>query len=247
MSQVNAGDTAAEAAPNDRSTRRPALRISLAQRAHQGCNPHTGELDSPVLASAGHLVDRAWHCVLSPALDPGSSDTARSLAMCPALSSAPCCRPPGLLQGCSHRSLLPSLCPTRWPGAALACDIHTCVSPCCRRRGLLLSNRPRGGALTPPVHLSVDLGAPVPHTALACPGTSSGPVTSAATLSIPTGYKCQAGSSGLPNVSLPADWPSALDYTCEFSFQFTVTLLSQPNNSSIYLTSLVKLLCESVS
>lgn len=89
VSQVNAGDTAAEAAPDDRSTGRPALRMSLTQRAHQGRSPHTGELDWPVLASAGHLVGRAWHCVLSPALDPGSSDTARSLAMCPALSSPP--------------------------------------------------------------------------------------------------------------------------------------------------------------
>lgn len=71
---------------------------------------------------------------------------------------SPRCRPSGLLQGCWHRSLLP----------ALACDMN----PCCRRRGLLLSNRPQGVpcALTPPAHLPVDLGAPAPHTALACPG-----------------------------------------------------------------------------
>lgn len=88
--------------------------------------------------SAGHSFSGIWHYVLSPALDLGSSNVAgspRELGPVPQpqlLLSAPSPRCHASTHQGSFRagclvSLLPNLCPTQSPGAALAQAIHRSV------------------------------------------------------------------------------------------------------------------------
>lgn len=131
--------------------------MSLTPRAHQGHHSLQGRAGLPGRGTAAHSLYRAWHSVLSPALDPGSSDTARSPQEPPGAwpcAPAPCRHTSGVLQGCCPKSLLPNFCPTQWPGATMAQVISICVwapaveGDCCSATGS------SGGAQTPSTHLS---------------------------------------------------------------------------------------------